>query len=118
MTTSAEMTPQESFMGKTCPDPIGAALKTNYMRFKRDDGIQGLATWSEQQLSILAIVSNEQGIGKIRAFIEQAKQLWPSIAFAAVWNDTLKQALQRYGFKEGIIEMDKEKTDAWIWTKD
>lgn len=103
-------------------DPIGLYLgfgEKAYHRFVTDSGIGGLAKWANGRLDILAVHSDVVGQGRFREFIAHCKDSFDTICIWEVWNESLKQALARYGFSEQTeIQGDGEVCTGMRWDKE
>lgn len=85
------------------PDPIGVLLNTGYMRFQSIHGIDGLVKVSNDRIDILAVVARVPGQGSFRRFVEDAKQIWSTIAIWEIMEPGLHAVLQRYGFEKASM---------------
>lgn len=102
-------------------DPIGLALgfgERAYHRFTTQEGVGGLAKWTKDRLDILAVHSDVEGKGNFRGFIARCQREFSTICIWEVWNLSLGQALERYGFKdETEIHGDGEIVSGMRWDK-
>lgn len=100
------------------PDPAGLMLGTGFMRFSDENGVEGLALISEEEINILAVVSVEEGKGCFRKFIAAAKENFDVIRIMEIWNPWLESCLDRYGFIDGLfIGIEGESVKCKIWKK-
>lgn len=104
-------------MGVVEPDFTSVILGTGFDRFSSPTGIDGLAKWTDEQLELLAVIANAPHQGQFRAFIQQAKEIWPIILVWHVHNGFLDAALARYGFQPITSECDGETVPGWRWIR-
>jgi hypothetical protein len=78
---------------------LGQILGTGYYEFSTTIGISGLAKAEDGRLDLLAVLASKPGTGQFREFITQAKKSFKTIAVWAITNNTLREALIRYGFR-------------------
>lgn len=115
------MTTTSDLLGHTEIDPYGVILGTGYLRFRREDGLGGLAKTCPGRLDVLALDSLNPGHGAVRRFIHEAKEKFELIYVWHVENRILRDALLRYGFSDccepisfhGKIEWN----DGMMWEK-
>jgi len=92
-----------SVIVKTSLDPIGQMLGTGYARFEGINGVSGLfKAHRPHRLDLLAIVSEDPGKGNFRDFISQTKMEFNTICVWFIENESLYEALLRYGFTPEI----------------
>lgn len=96
------MTTTCDFLGRTEFDLVGRALGTGMMRFRRPDGLGGLAKINCNRLEVLALDSMNPGQGATRKFFQEAKEKFKLIYVWHVENPILRDALLRYGFADCI----------------
>jgi hypothetical protein len=95
------------------PDPAGVILGTGYFRFETPFGVQGLARFAcdDNELDILAVVSEQQGKGQFRNFLNHSKECFESISVWEVWN------LIHYGFEPATRIEKGETLNGWRWSR-
>ena len=85
---------------KVKPSAISEYLDTGYSEFISTAGINGLAKFEGDTISLLAVNATKQRTGQFRKFINQAKRIFKQIEITEVWNPELQNALIRYGFSK------------------
>jgi hypothetical protein len=72
---------------------MGAGIK----EFRRED-FHGLVMVDGDHITVLAIVSPKPGSGRFGAFLAELQHAYGCVEFSEVWNDRLRDRLQREGF--------------------
>ena len=104
-----------AILGQIEPDKVSEILGTGFSRFTSPTGCHGLFKERNSELVILAVAATIPGTGQFRAFIEQAKTQYPSIAILDVLNDWLGPVLTRYGFVRSEEFDDGELVEVYRW---
>lgn len=116
MNGTAQLAPPTEMFSLWQEDPVGYVLNTGYYRFESPLGLDGLARIDGDHLELLAVVTRTRREGSFRAFIAMAKEHFPAVSVWNIWNDIVRDALVRYGFKPAsYVEWDGEHVEGLQW---